>query len=243
MPVIDVNAEVGTTPIWGVPFTDANLIRSMNKYAVEKTITASTLAHSCDFKRGNAQVAKVCTTNNNIKGCLVVNVNYPEQSQDDMKTYLAEDYFAGLLISNGQRGRPVTLEEAEELLNAYRRYIKPVFLRVNNQESLLAANEIAKEFVQMKFILLGMGGDDWRLATMLAEKTLNLVLEISGSFSPDKIQFAVEHIGSHRMMYGSSLPYSDPSTVIGLVEDANITDLDKKNIFENCARRIFGWKA
>ncbi len=91
----------------------------------------------------------------------------------------------------------------------------------------------------MKFVLLAMGGDDWRMATVVAERTLNLVLEVSGSFSPDKIRFAVERIGSHRMVYGSGLPYVDPSVVIGLVEDADISDADKRNIFENSARRLF----
>jgi len=88
-----------------------------------------------------------------------------------------------------------------------------------------------------------MGGDEWRMASVLAEKTLNLVLEVSGSFSPDKIKFAVERIGSHRMVYGSGLPYVDPSAIIGLVQDADVSDADRRNIFENTARRLLGKKA
>ena len=238
MAIIDVHAEIGTTPLWGVPFTEANLARSMQKYGVEKSIVSSTIGNSCDFRAGNAQIASVVKANPSLLGCVVLNINYPEQSQEDMHAYLLEESFAGILLTSGAKGRHVTLAEAEDILNAHRRFVKPVFLCAGDPASLLAANEMAKAFNTMKLVLLSMGGEDWRMATVLAERTLNLVLEISGSFSPDKIKFAVERIGSHRMVYGSSLPYTDPSAVIGLVQDADISDVDKRNIFENSAKRL-----
>jgi predicted TIM-barrel fold metal-dependent hydrolase len=241
--IIDVHAEIGTTPLWGVPFSDANLVRSMQKYGIDRSIISSTIGSSCDFVLGNAQVSKVVQANKGTMfGCLVVNIHYPEQSQKEMHAYVGTEYFACMLLTSGSRERHVTLAEGDELLNAHRRFIKPVFLNVPNKEALMAANDIAKTFPIMKFVLLGMGGDDWRMATILAEKTLNLVLEISGSFSPDKIKFAVDHIGSHRLVYGSGLPYVDPASVIGLVQDAEISDSDKKNVFEGTARRLFSWR-
>jgi uncharacterized protein len=236
--IIDVHAEIGNTPLWGVPFTEANLARSMQKYGVERSIVSSTVGNSCDFHLGNALVAKSVKASAGLSGCVVVNINYPEQSQKGMHTCLSDDSFAGILLSSGVKGRHVTLAEAEEILNAHRRFIKPVFVHAVDNASLLATNEMAKAFNVMKFVLLSMGGEDWRMATVLADRTLNLVLEISGSFSPDKIKFAAEHIGSHRMVYGSGLPYVDPSAVIRMVEDADISDVDKKNIFENSAKRL-----
>ena len=242
MAIIDVHAEIGTTPLWGVPFTEANLARSMQKYGVERAIVSSTVANSCDFVRGNAQVAKLLQAGKGLLGCVVVNIHYPELSQEEMHKYLGEDGFAAVLLTGGARQRPVTLAEAEEILNAYRRFAKPVYVHTFDTASLMAANEMAKTFTGMKFVLLSMGGEEWRMAAVLAEKTLNLVLEVSGSFSPDKIKFAVEHIGSHRIVYGSGLPYVDPSAVIGLIQDADISDLDKRNIFEGSAKRLLGVK-
>lgn len=242
MAIIDVHANIGTTPLWGVPFTDANLIRSMQKYGVVRSIISSTIGNSCDYRRGNVQVGRIVQANKAVAGCLIANVNYPEQSQRDMHTFLTSDSFAGMLLTSGVVGRHVTLEEGEEILNAHRRFVKPVFLHTFDRDSVHCANEMAKAFPIMKFVLLSMGMDEWRLATVLAERTLNLVLEVSGSFSPDKIKFVVEHIGSHRMVYGSGLPYCDPAAVIALVQDADISDLDKKNIFENTAKKMFGWR-
>lgn len=241
MAITDVHAEIGTTPLWGVTFSDANLTRSMQKYGVDKSIVSSTIGNSCDFKRGNAQIAKVVQANPALLGCVVVNINYPEQSQKEMHAYLGDDNFAALLVISGVRGQHVTLAESEEILNAHRRFVKPVYLHTTNQAAALAANEMAKAFPIMKFVLIGMGGEDWRMATVLAERTLNLVLEVSGSSSPDKIAFAVEHIGSHRIVYGSGLPYVDPAAVLGMVQDAEISDVDKRNILSGSARRVFGW--
>ncbi|MGC8862861.1 MAG: amidohydrolase family protein [Armatimonadota bacterium] len=238
MAIIDVHAEIGTTPLWGVPFTEANLARSMQKYGVEKSVVSPTIGKYCDFRRGNAHIARVVKTNPALLGCVVVNINYPEQSLEDMHAHLGDDSIAGIILTSGLKGRHVTPADAEDILNAYRRFIKPVFVPTWDTASLLAANEMARAFGAMKFVLLSMGGEDWRVATVLAERTLNLVLEVSGSFSPDKIKFAVEHVGSHRVVYGSGLPYADPSAVIGLVEDADISDADKRNIFENTARRL-----
>lgn len=242
MALIDIYAEVGTTPLWGVPFTEANLARSMQKYGVERSIISSTIGNSCDFVRGNAQVARVVQANKAFVGCAVVNIHYPEISQDEMHKYLSDDGFAAVLLTGGARRRPVTLAEADDILNAYRRFVKPVYVHAFDSASLMAVNEMAKAFSGMKFVVLTMGGEEWRMATVLADRTLNLVLEVSGSFSPDKIKFAVERIGSHRIVYGSSLPYVDPSAIIGLIQDADISDVDKRNIFEDSARRLFGWK-
>ncbi len=240
MAIIDVHAEIGTSHIWGIPFTDANIARSMQKYGVDFSVVSSTVANSVDFHKGNSQIAGFTKTNPALKGCIVVNLNYPELSYKEMHSYLNYDNFSGILLSSGTVGKHVNLAEAEEILNGYRRFVKPVFIKVTDADAVLAANEIAREFTGMKFVLLGMGGNDWRIATVVAEKTLNLVLDVSGSFSPDKIKFAVERIGSHRMVYGSGLPYTDPACIIAMVQDADITDGDKRNIFENCARRMFG---
>lgn len=242
MAIIDVHAEIGTTPLWGVPYTDANLVRSMQKYGVAVAIVSSTIGASCDFVLGNSQVARVVQANQAMRGCVVANIHYPEQSQQEMHKYLADDSFAGLLLTAGSREKCVTLAEAEDILNAHRRFVKPVFLYVPNREALICANEMAKAFPIMKFVLLGMGGEDWRMATVLADRTLNLVLEVTGSFSPDKIEFAVSRIGAHRLVYGSGLPYVDPSVVIGLVQDADVSDADKRSVFEGSARRLFGWR-
>jgi predicted TIM-barrel fold metal-dependent hydrolase len=114
-------------------------------------------------------------------------------------------------------------------------------IEAGDRESVLAAEQIAKAFPGLKFVLLSMGGSSWRTAADAAEKTLNLVLEVSGSLNPDKIRIAVEKVGAHRMVFGSNMPFTDPSVTIGLVEGSDITDGEKRLIFSGTAKRLFGW--
>ena len=240
MAIIDVRVQIGTTPIWGTPFTEGHLIRMMDKYGIERCIASSTIANTCDFVRGNAQVKEIAGKGR-IYGCVVVNTQYPSLSIEDMRRYLPMDVFAALLIRSGAPGRAVTLDECSDILNSHRRFGKPVLIETSDREGVLAADEIARTFTGIKFVLLSMGGGAWRTAVAAAEKTLNLVLEVSGSLSPDKVKLAAEAVGAHRMVYGSNLPLADPAVTIGLVEDAQISDSDKNAIFEGSAKRLFGW--
>ncbi len=239
MAIIDVHSEIGSTPLWGVAYTEKHLLAKMQQYGVEYSLVSSTVGNSCDFVRGNMQLNRLIAGQKSLRGCYIVNPNYTEQSQKEFRTYMTADNAAAIVLTSGRKDIYVTIAEVEELLNAYRRFLKPVFLYVPNKAAALAANDIAKAFPNMKFILLSMGGDDWRIPIVLAERTLNLIPEISGSFSPDKVKFAVDRIGSHRIVYGSGLPYVDPSSIIALVEDADISEADKRNIFAGTARRLF----
>ncbi|MEN6522060.1 MAG: amidohydrolase family protein [Armatimonadota bacterium] len=240
MAIIDVRVQIGTTPTWGTPFTEGHLARMMEKYGIERTVVSSTIANSCDFIRGNAFINDIAGKGP-IFGCAVVNTQYRAESIDNMRKYLSLPSFVALSITSGTPGRHVTLDECDDILNSHRRFAKPVMLDVSSKEGVLAANEIAKAFPGIKFILMSMGGAAWRTAIAMADNTLNLVLEISGSPSPEKVRLGVETVGAHRMVYGSNLPFADPAFTIGLLADGGISDLDRKMILEGTAKRLFGW--
>jgi hypothetical protein len=212
----------------------------MERYGIERCIVSATTANSCDFIRGNAQIKEIAGKGR-IFGCAVVNTQYPSESIEDMRQYMSLPSFVALMIHSGAPGRPVTLDECNDMLNAHRRFAKPVMIEAADREGVLAATEIAQKFTGIKFVLLSMGGAEWRTAVAAADKTLNLVMEISGSLSPDKISLGAATVGAHRMIYGSNLPFADPAATIGLVEDGGLSDGEKQMIFEGSAKRLFGW--
>jgi predicted TIM-barrel fold metal-dependent hydrolase len=241
MAIIDVRVQIGTTPIWGTPFTEGHLVRMMDRYGIERAVASATLANSTDFIRGNEQISSSAGKGGRIFGCVVVNTQYPLQSIENMRQYLTAPGFSALRIHSGTSGRPVTLDECDDILNAHRRFAKPVLIETVDKEGVLAAAEIAKKYNGIKFILLSMGGAAWRTAVAIADKQLNLVLDVSGTPSPDKITLGAEAVGAHRMVFGSNLPFADPTVTIGLIEDGKLSDQDKKLIFEGTAKRLLGW--
>ena len=240
MAIIDARVQIGTTPTWGTAFTEGHLLRMMERHGIERCVVSSTIANSCDFIRGNAQIREI-VGKGRIFGCTVVNTQYQLESIEDMRANLALPSFVALAITSGTPGRHVTLDECEEILNSHRRFAKPVMLEVSTKEGVLAANEIAKAFPGIKFVLMSMGGTAWRTAIAMADHTLNLVLEISGVPNPEKVRLAVETVGAHRMIFGSNLPFSDPGVTLGMLDDGGISNSDKKMILEGTAKRLFGW--
>ncbi len=240
MAIVDVRCQMGSMPIWGTPFTEGHLNKMLERYSIDRCVASASLANSADFIRGNALIGQVAGKGR-IFGCVVVNTQYPKESIEDMRQYLSLSSFVALQITAGATGRPVSLDQCDEILNAHRRFGKPVLLDTEDRESVLAAAEIAKAFPGIKFVLLSMGGSAWRTCVALAERQLNLVLEISGNLCTDKVILGAETVGAHRMVYGSNMPFSDPSATIGLMDDAGLSDTDKRLIMVGTAAKVFGW--
>lgn len=227
-------------PIWGTPFSEGHLARMDERFGIQRSIISSTIANTCDFQRGNQAIGEVAGKGPFV-GCMVVNTQYTGRALEEMRKYLPMPGFVALLVRSGETGRLVPAEECGDILNAHRRYMKPVLIQASDRDSVLQFEQIAKTFPGLKFVMLSMGGEAWRTAIDVAAHALNIYLEVSGSLNPDKISMAVEAVGAQRMLYGSNLPFADPSVTIGLVEDADISDADKKMIFEGCARKLFAW--
>src|SRR5206468_12772817 len=98
---------------------------------------------------------------------------------------------------------------------------------------------LAKSYSMHKFIFLGMGGAEWRNAIAAAHQSVNIYLETSGALDRAKIPAAVESIGAHRLLYGSSLPNLDPAAALGLLNDAGLSGTDLRRILYENAVRLF----
>ena len=96
--------------------------------------------------------------------------------------------------------------------------------------------QIAAEFPTMRFVLFGMGGEDWRTATAVAKQHLNVYLEISGSLDTDKIAHASSVVTPRKLIYGSGLPSGSPELTRALVESApTLTRPDRNRILSENA--------
>jgi uncharacterized protein len=242
MAIIDIRAQIGTSTVLGAQTSGPDLVRVLTKYGISGCVVSSTLANSCDFKTGNARLAEEIKKQARFLGCLVVNTSHPEESTEEMHEYLGAKNFAGVILRSGVAGRHVMLDECADILNSFRRFTtKVVFLEAKSRDAVAATREIAERFPTIKFVMMSMGGDDWPNAAAAAAKTLNIYLETSGNLNPNKIKYTYEAVGPNRLLFGSNWPYANPALSIGLIEDADISDADKKRIFETNGMRILGY--
>lgn len=100
---------------------------------------------------------------------------------------------------------------------------------------------IAKKFPELKIIVESQTKKiiyHARTALALMKECPNVRLEISNWYSPGLLEYAAQHIGGHRLIFGSFMPANDPLVTIGLLLNSKLSVADKKKIAGGNIRRI-----
>jgi len=79
-----------------------------------------------------------------------------------------------------------------------------------------------------------------RLMYQLLERHPNLRIEISGFWAYHGIEFITREFGSHRLIFGTRMPYRDPACAIGQVVYSDISDEGKRRIAGDNLRALLG---
>lgn len=222
----------------GRPFGRDGVIASMDRYNVETAVLVPNLAVTCDFQAGNQQLLEVIKDDPRLYGYLVVNPNYPDESIEVIRRMMGGRKFLAMAMFGGASRPYANLDDCVEIINAYRRFTKPVFINTPDAASVEAAKEIAAAFPTVQFIFGSMGGPDWKAALNLG-KLINVYLETSGSFDVEKIEEAVRKVGAHKVLFGSDLPFSDPASEIALIRASKLPKDAMMKIFDQNAVKLF----
>lgn len=237
--ILDIRMNFNQYDALGRPFGVEGVLASMDKYSIDKAVLISTLAVNADFRLGNKELFEAIKSNDRLYGYLTVNPSYPEETVQLMRSVMNSRKFVAAALFQGVTSPYPNLEDYRYILNAYRRFGKPVFINTPDVQSVAAAEEIAKEFSTIKFIFGSMGGEEWQRAAT-NNKQLNVYLEASGSFDSDKIETAVTNLGPHRVLFGSNAPFSDPASMLALVQSSNISQDAITKILSSNADKILG---
>jgi len=236
---VDIRVNYMEHDLLGRPLGREGIIASMDKYKIDTAILVPNLAVTCDFRIGNEHVMQIIKDDPRLYGYFVVNPNYPEESIEMMRRMMSNRKFLAMAIFRGASLPYPNLDDCREIINAYRRFTKPVFLHTPDADSVEAAKEIAAAFPTLQFIFGSMGGADWKRALNLG-KLINVYLETSGSFDVEKIEEAVGKVGAHKVLFGSDFPLSDPASEIALIRASNLSKDAMVRIFDQNAVKLFG---
>lgn len=240
MPLIDVHAHYGAWQFPTQPRSLDELDRYLHRFGIEIACFSSVEAILSNFVTGNARMFKDLDGRERFRCYCTVNANYVDQSIAEMKKYMPKTQCFGLKIHPSVSRQPVNSPGTKEILNAARRYGKPVLVHTYSPADCTAMGEIAAEFTTLKFIMGHMGGPDWRPALDAASELLNLYLEPCCSFAErDKIKEAYDAVGAKRVLFGSDLMLINPAFVAGMVMGADIPDRDKERIMYTNAKEAF----
>ena len=99
-----------------------------------------------------------------------------------------------------------------------------------------------KEYPEVTFIFGHSGGRTAaiRTAAELAAKYENAYLDIAGDvFEARAVEYLAKTAGAKKVLFGSDVYWFDPSTQMGLVLGANLSDEEKADILKGNTLRIF----
>jgi predicted TIM-barrel fold metal-dependent hydrolase len=239
MPKIDCHTYLSATPFSEDMASQARIVESMVQFDLEAVVVVSSLGIECDMINGNKQLKGVVSAERGIYGYVTVNAEFPRQSIEQQRTYLTSPDFVGTVFAP-PAGRSLSLNEVFEICNGQRRYTKPIAFHTRNLEDVRSARAVAEAFPKIPIIFLGMGGDAWRSAVEAAKEFVNIQLDISGSVDADKISYAYSLIAARRLLFGSALPFSEPTIYQVLVDESKVlTTSDRRRIFRQNASMLF----
>ncbi len=239
MPVFDIHTWLGGGVVPGVAGNASQIVNSMAAREVEGAIVFSAHAMLADATAGNRILKSTIDPHPNLYGGLVTHTNRIPQSIAIMRELMLGKKFLGMLITSPHPEQPLSRYVADELINAYRRYSKPLFLPTPTAAHVHVALDIAKEYPMLKVICLGMGGSEWRAAINAAHYCPNLLLETSGELNRTKLAVTLEVIGFHRILFGSGSPHVDSAASKGVVTEAELPSAVKEAILYGNADKVF----
>jgi hypothetical protein len=101
--------------------------------------------------------------------------------------------------------------------------------------------ELAENFKDVTIVMLHMGhghGIYIKSALDVAKRYDNIYLETSGMPMHSKVKEAVELLGEERVMYGSDIPFHDPSVEIGRICASGLPRRQLERVFYTNAKEL-----
>jgi predicted TIM-barrel fold metal-dependent hydrolase len=240
MPTIDCHAHLGPSPFPVVTHGVAEIEALMQRFGVDICFLASNLALTGDLVGGNQSLAEAIEGHAGLRGMAVINPNFVDVSLEEMRKYLYRDNFVAAKLHAARHAQALTSDETRALIVGLLRYDRPLFLHLRGEEDVEPLRTLAKEYPTCPMVVAEMGRGAWRHVVTVAEACTNVHLECGGVWAEqDKIRYAAEVVGGHRLVFGSNLPLVHPLYSLGMVRDAGVSAKDKDRILHQNARKIF----
>ena len=216
----------------------------MDRYGIRLCIVSSGLAVTYDFRRGNRQLADLLETEERLRGYVVVNPHYPDESLQEAERYLGRSGFVGIKIHPVYVQSAINSSASLRLLERLARFSVPLLVHTFSGEPASDPRnllDVAGRFPGTTFLMAHMAGPGWRQAIEVALEAPNVYLEICSGFADlDRLSGAVASVGAGRVVFGSDQTLHSPGFVLGLVYDSGFTEDQQRAILHDNAEKLFG---
>jgi predicted TIM-barrel fold metal-dependent hydrolase len=238
--IIDVHAHAGP---WffatDVGAAELNLAL-MDRYGIDRQIVSASEAVTYDMAAGNRWMAEVLAVQPRLLGYVVINPNYLSEAAAELDRYAPAGRFVGIKIHTTYPAQPLTSVAVRRSLALAAEAGLPVLVHTWD-DTVLSLVDVLEEHDRLRIIAGHMGGPAWRTAVEAACRTDRLYLEPCCSITDrGKIRYALDRVPVDQVLFGTDSTLVDPAIALGMVADAELTEIEHEHVMWRNAARLFG---
>jgi predicted TIM-barrel fold metal-dependent hydrolase len=209
-----------------------------DEWEVEAMCFAATEAET-DLDGGNAQLNQVLKSDRRFRGWLTLSVHQPDVSQELARQYLVRPGWVGARFVQDSEGDDIDVAGGRVVLNALRRYSRPVLATANSASALHAVVRAAREFTTLRFLLSPQTADLTSDALPAIRETLNISLLPSAAVvERDVIANAVADLSERRILWSSDWGLLHPAAALGMLHESALSGPQRDRIGYRNAREV-----
>jgi predicted TIM-barrel fold metal-dependent hydrolase len=246
--IVDANAQFGFDRVQNMRMDPESILRKMDHSKIDRAIIASNECMYYDFREGNNETARVVKEHpDRFIGFFGLHparyigvVEEVDRAVQDLGLVGFRVFFTEVSFGRGWSSglRSLVLHKVMQRVNELS---LPVFLEAGF--AFAEVKDFAERYPKVRVIASGAGYANMAEAIVAAQLVDNLYLEISALDSGGGVGFLVHEIGSGKLVFGTNMPFTVPSTARLNVDHSGISPEDKENIYHKNVERILSRRA
>ena len=242
MLIIDINCAIG--PFLSMPmrqFGDTvELVSEMDHFGIDRAIVYHSYSLQSDPQEGNKLIDNECKSNSrlNPSWVLLPNDGLEMPKVSSLILNMHEAGVKALHMFPKQHGYPVhnlTCGTIFEELALHRLPLLIPWSELTWDE----INWICGNYPKLPVILIEAEYSAGRKIYPLLKAYNNLYIEISRYFIHEGIEDICKHVGAHKLVFGSNMPFYNPAAILGSLHYAEISDDQRTLILSGNIERLF----
>jgi uncharacterized protein len=243
-PIIDMHGHMGTWAAIYFPRGEVEqMIGTMDECGVKLLVFSHHHALMAPDRGNRPSIAAVRRFPDRLRAYCAINPNYPDQAEADIAAFDPQ-IFVGFKFLADYHRVPITdprYRPALEYADQRRLLVLMHTWGGSSYDGAAQVRALAERYHNVTFLLGHSCHGDWDAAVALANEFPNLYLELTAVFDDRGAleKFAAE-AGSHRMLFGTDLPWFDPHQAVGALLSAHLSDDEIHNICYRNAEALLG---
>jgi uncharacterized protein len=244
--VIDSHCHIGVCNTVNIPDGSAeSMLKSMDMLGVNIACITANASCCSDYAYGNDVVLDALERYpDRFAGYITFNPNYEELYDDEFRRCFRVPGMKAIKIHPSLHGYSLDHKRYDRVFEIAQKNKLPVLIHVWGRPDVAAVDKVAGRYPEVIF-LMGHTGAEVRAmenAVDVINRHENCFGDLALSMARQgNVEWLVKETGSHRILYGTDMPFFDPIPAFGRVVFAEISDEDKRNVLGLNMKKLLKW--